>query len=61
MLLSEHGIGPTAEESESSKRASHPSSVSEVKSFLGLVGYSSRFIPDFATKAEPPKSSLSKG
>lgn len=42
ILLSEHGIGPTAERA-----------VSEVRSFLGLVGFSSRFIPDFTTKAEP--------
>ena len=24
-----------------------------MRSFLGLVGFSSRFIPDFVTKAEP--------
>ena len=35
------------------KEATRPSSASEVRSFLGLVGFSSRFIPDFATKAEP--------
>lgn len=35
------------------KEATRPSSASEAKSFVGLVGFSSIFIPDFATKAEP--------
>lgn len=35
------------------QEATRPSSASEVRSFLGLVGFSSRFIPDFATKVEP--------
>ena len=53
ILLSKHGIGPTAEKVRAVKEATRPSSASEVRSFLGLVGFSSRFIPDFATKAEP--------
>ena len=35
------------------KEATRPSSASEMRSFQGLVGFSSRFISDFATKAEP--------
>ena len=53
IFLSKHGIGPTEEKVRAVKEATRPSSVSEVRSFLGLVGFSSRFIPDFATKAEP--------
>ena len=53
ILLSKHGIGPTEEKVRAVKEATRPSSASEVRSFLGLVGFSSRFIPDFATKAEP--------
>ena len=30
-----------------------PESVSEVRSFLGLVNYSGRFIPDLATLSDP--------
>ena len=53
MLLSQHGIGPTEERVKAVTQARRPSSPSEVRSFLGMVGFSSRFIPDFATKADP--------
>lgn len=33
--------------------APEPENVSEVRSFLGLAGYSSRFIPQFASISEP--------
>ena len=45
ILFSKHGIGPTEEKVRAVKEATRLSSVS--------VGLSSRFIPDFATKAEP--------
>ena len=32
---------------------SSPSTPTEVRGFLGMVGFSSRFIPNFATVAEP--------
>jgi len=53
ILLSKHGIGPTEEKVRAVKEATRPSSVSEVRSVLGFVEFSSRFIPDFATKADP--------
>ena len=52
ILLSKHGIGPTEEKRRAAKEATCPASASEVRSFLGLGGFRSRFIPDFATKAE---------
>jgi len=33
--------------------AGEPESVSEVRSFLGVVNYSRRFIPELATLSEP--------
>lgn len=33
--------------------APEPENTTEVRSLLGLVGYSSRFIPQFATLSEP--------
>ena len=61
ILLSRHGIGPTEEKVRAVVEASHPTSVSEVRSFLGLVGFSARFIPDFATTAEPLRALCRKG
>ncbi len=53
MLLSEKGIGPTAERVRAVVEAREPENASEVRSFLGLAGYSSRFIPQFACISEP--------
>ena len=43
------------------KDASCPTTPSEVRSFLGLAGFSSRFIPDFATIAEPLRALTRNG
>ena len=53
MMLSEKGIGPTEERVKALVGARQPENAAEVRSFLGLVNYSSRFIPQFATLAEP--------
>ena len=53
IILSQLGIGPTEEKVRAVVETSRPTSPSEVRSFLGLVGFSTRFIPDFATVAEP--------
>ena len=53
MLLSEKGIGPTEGRVKAVTSAREPNNVAEVRSFLGLVNYSSRFIPGFATISEP--------
>ncbi|KAK3773162.1 hypothetical protein RRG08_013749 [Elysia crispata] len=52
-VLSEHGIGPTEERVKDLANAERPRSISEVKSFLGLVNFSGRFIKELATKAHP--------
>lgn len=53
MLLSEKGIGPTAERVRALVETREPENASEIRSFLGLAGYSSRFIPQFAAISEP--------
>ena len=53
ILLTEKGIGPTEECVRAIVEASEPTTVSEVQSFLGLVNFSSRFIPQYATLSEP--------
>ena len=52
-LLSERGIGPTESRVKALQEARAPNDSAEVRSFLGLVNLSGRFISDLATKAEP--------
>ena len=59
-LLSEKGIGPTESRIEAIVNAREPQDAEEVRSFLGLVNFSARFIPDLATTAEPLRSLTKK-
>jgi hypothetical protein len=52
-LVSDKGIGPTEDKVKAVVDAREPKTVSEVRSFLALVNFCSRFIPDLATIAEP--------
>ena len=52
-LLSNKGVGPAESKVTAVLNAREPKNASEVKSFLGLVTYSSRFIPDFSTVSAP--------
>ncbi|CAC5358384.1 unnamed protein product [Mytilus coruscus] len=52
-MLSEHGIGVSQSKVEAIVNARRPESVSEIRSFLGLVNFVGRFIPNVATVAEP--------
>ena len=52
-LLSEKGVGPTETKIEAVRKAERPTVASEVRSFLGLVNFSARFIDNLATKSEP--------
>ena len=61
LLLSKHGVGPTEEKVKAVVEASQPQTPSEVRSCLGLVGFSARFIPDFATTADPLRKLAGKG
>lgn len=52
-LLSEKGICPTESRVKALQEAREPKDNSEVRSFLGLVNFSARYISNLATKAEP--------
>ena len=52
-LLSNKGIGPTESRVEAVVTARAPQNAGEVRSFLGLVNFSARFIPNLASIAEP--------
>lgn len=53
ILLTQKGIGPTQERVSAVAEAREPMNAAEVRRFLGLVGFSSRFIPQFASLSEP--------
>ena len=59
-LLSDKGVGPTESKVADVLNARAPENSAEVKSFLGLVTYSSRFIPDFATVSAPMRELIKK-
>jgi len=61
LLLSKHGVGPTEEKVRAVAEASQPQTPSDVRSFLGLIGFSARFIPDFAATAHPLRKLARKG
>ncbi|XP_046746420.1 uncharacterized protein K02A2.6-like [Diprion similis] len=51
--ISEKGIRPTENSIEAVLEFRTPENAEEVRSFLGLINFSSRFIPDLATTSEP--------
>ncbi|XP_061196525.1 uncharacterized protein K02A2.6-like [Saccostrea echinata] len=52
-ILSDKGIDPTREKVKATVEARPPTNASEVRSFLGLVTYCGKFIPNLATLSEP--------
>ena len=61
LVLSDNGIGSAKDKVKAIVDAKEPQSASEVRSFLGLANYNARFIPDFATVAEPLRRLTKKG
>lgn len=61
LFLTKHGIGPTKEKVKAIIELSQRQSPSEVCSFLGLIGFNVRFIPNFATTADPLRKIARKG
>ena len=52
-VLSKYGIGMAQAKVEAIKEARKPETISEVRNLLGLVNFSSRFIPNLVTHKEP--------
>ena len=52
-VLSDKGIDPTRDKVKAIVEARPPTNMSEVRSFLGLVTYCGKFIPNLATTSEP--------
>ena len=60
-IFSAEGIAPDPDKVQALKEASAPTSKEEVRSFLGLAGFNSQFIPGYATKSEPLRALTRKG
>jgi len=59
-VLSRHGIGPAADKVKAVAETREPENASEVKSFLGLVNFVARYIPDMSTVSEPLRQLIKK-
>ena len=59
-VVNKHGISPTAEKTEAIRSVPAPRNVSELKSFLGLLTYYSRYLPARAEKLAPLYDLLKK-
>ncbi len=51
--ISKHGIKPSPKKIEAIRRAPRPESKKAVRSFLGMTGYLSKFIPRYSSLTEP--------
>ncbi|CAB4023777.1 Transposon Tf2-9 poly, partial [Paramuricea clavata] len=51
--VSASGVSPDTKKVEAIREARVPTNAAEVRSFLGLATYCSRFVPNFATVADP--------
>ena len=59
-VFSSTGISPDKKKVDAIQNVSDPTNASEVRSFLGLVTYCSRFIPDLATVSAPLRELIKK-
>ena len=55
--MSKDGLSPADDKVTAINNARPPESATEVRSFLGLVNFCSKFLPDLATAAEPLRQS----
>ena len=53
LVFTEQGVGPDPKKVEAFAKTQPPTTVSEVRSLLGMANYSSKFIKDYATIKEP--------
>ena len=60
-VVDAHGLHPVPSKVVAITKAPTPTSVKEVRSFLGLVGYYRKFIPNMSTIAQPLNQLLEQG
>lgn len=60
-VISKDGVKPNPNKIEAIKRYPLPKTPTEIKRFLGLLGYYRKFVPDFAKVTKPLTQCLKKG
>ena len=60
-LITAQGLQPSTDKVEAVQKAPAPQDVSQLKSFLGLVNYYGKFLPDLSSVLAPLYSLLQKG
>lgn len=58
LVFNKHGIKPDPKNVKNLQEASRPTSKAELRSFLGMAGFSERFIPNFASIGYPLRQQL---
>ena len=58
--LSQFGVSPDEEKVRSIVNLLPPTNIKELRSFLGMITYCSKFLPNFATITEPLRNLLKK-
>ena len=59
-IIDQHGLHPTKEKVKAIREASQPHNVNELKSFLGIINYYGKFMPNLSTKLAPLYNLLQK-
>ena len=60
LVFSENGVSPDPKKVQAAHSAAPPENASQVRSFLGMLNYSARFIQDYATVSEPLRRLMNK-
>ena len=59
-VIDQHGLHPTKEKVKAIREAPEPQNVSELRSFLGIINYYAKFLPNLSTKLAPLYGLLQK-
>ena len=60
-IISHEGIHPSPKKIEAIKKIPEPKNVTELRSFLGMVVYFAKFLPQLSKRAAPLNELLKKG
>ena len=59
-IIDQHGLHPTKEKVKAIREAPQPHNVNELRSFLGIINYYGKFMPNLSTKLAPLYNLLQK-